>query len=79
MPNRATGEVLPGLGVVADIGHLRDVISRFTSMEEAKAAVGRCREVLPDASVSQLDRMPLKDATEMERFRDSLRKAGLPE
>jgi tetratricopeptide (TPR) repeat protein len=46
---------------------------------EAKAAVGRCREVLPDASVSQLDSLPLKDTTEMERFRDSLRKAGLPE
>jgi len=46
---------------------------------EAKAAVDRCREVLPDASVSQLDRLPLKDATDMERFRDSLRKAGLPE
>jgi adenylate cyclase len=46
---------------------------------EAEAAVERCREVLPDASVSQLNRIPLKDATEMERFRDSLRKAGLLE
>ena len=46
---------------------------------EAKAAVERCREVLPDASVSQLDRIPLKDATDMERFRESLRKAGLPD
>ncbi len=46
--------------------------------EEAKAAVERCREVLSDASLSQLDRIPLKDATQMERFRDSLRKAGLP-
>ncbi len=52
---------------------------RANRLEEAKAAVDRCREVLPDASVSQLDRIPLKDATEMERFRDSLRKAGLPE
>ena len=39
----------------------------------------RCRKILPDASVSHLDRMPLKDATEMERFRESLRNAGLPE
>ena len=45
---------------------------------EAKAAVVRCREVLPDASISQLDSILLKDATAMERFRDSLRKAGLP-
>ncbi|MGR3716768.1 MAG: tetratricopeptide repeat protein [Thermohalobaculum sp.] len=52
---------------------------RANRLEEAKAAVERCLEVLPDASVSQLDRIPLKDATEMERFRDSLRKAGLPE
>jgi hypothetical protein len=33
---------------------------------------------LPDASVSQLDRIPLKDANDMERFRECLRKAGLP-
>jgi TolB-like protein/Tfp pilus assembly protein PilF len=46
---------------------------------EAKAAVSRCREVLPDASLSQLDVIQIKDANEMERFRDSLRKAGLPE
>jgi TolB-like protein len=47
--------------------------------EEAKAAVERCLAVLPDASVSQLDRIPLKDAAEMERLRDSLRQAGLPD
>ncbi len=62
-------------------GHFLLVAShmRANRPEEARAAVERCREVLPDAAVSQLDRIPLKDATEMERFRDSLRKAGLPE
>ncbi len=46
---------------------------------EAEAAVGCCRDFLPDASVSQLDSLPFKDTAVMERFRDSLRKAGLPE
>jgi TolB-like protein/Tfp pilus assembly protein PilF len=47
--------------------------------EQAKAAIARCREVLPDAAVSQLDRIPLKDAARMEQFRNCLREAGLPE
>ncbi len=56
MPNRATGEVLPGLGVVRDIGHLRDVISRFTSMEEAKAAAAG--PGLPDEFAQQIEAAP---------------------
>jgi len=44
---------------------------------DAKAAVKNCYDALPDASVSHLDRMPLKDAAEMEQIRDCLRKAGL--
>jgi TolB-like protein len=52
---------------------------QLNHLAEAKAAVERCREVLPDASVKHLDRIPLKNATDMERLRDSLRKAGLPE
>ena len=44
---------------------------------EAKAAIESCYQVLPDASVSQLDRIPLKDTTTMEQFRDCLRNAGL--
>ncbi len=51
---------------------------QLNHLAEAKAAVERCREVLPDASVSHLDRLALKSATDMEQFRDSLRKAGLP-
>ena len=47
--------------------------------EEAAAAIHRCCEALPDASVSHLDRLPLKDAAEMKRFRDCLRQAGLRE
>jgi TolB-like protein/DNA-binding CsgD family transcriptional regulator/Tfp pilus assembly protein PilF len=47
--------------------------------EEAKAAIASCCESLPDAAVSQLDRIPLNDTAEMERFRYCLRKAGLRE
>jgi TolB-like protein/class 3 adenylate cyclase len=63
------------------LGHFLVAASHVQAnrLAEAKAAVDRCRQVLPDASVSQLDRMPIQDTTEMERFRDSLRKAGLPE
>jgi TolB-like protein/cytochrome c-type biogenesis protein CcmH/NrfG len=46
---------------------------------KAKTAVDQCREVLPDASVSQLRRLPLKNAIEMNQFRECLLKAGLPE
>jgi len=45
----------------------------------ARAAIDDCREVLPGARVSHLDRIPLKDAAQMEQFRACLRNAGLPE
>ncbi len=63
------------------LGHFLVVASHVQAdrLGEAKVAVDRCREVLPDASVSQLDMMPIKDATDMERFHDSLRRAGLPD
>lgn len=46
---------------------------------KAKVVVGQCLEALPDASISQLDRFPLRDSAEMETMRECLRKAGLPE
>jgi len=50
---------------------------RLDRMEEAKTTVDRCSAELPDVSISQLSRMPLKDKSEMERFKDCLLKAGL--
>lgn len=44
---------------------------------DAKAAVRNCYDALPDASVSHLDRMPWKDAAELEKLRACLRKAGM--
>jgi hypothetical protein len=37
MPNRATGETLPGLAIVRDVSQFHDVVKRFRSVEEAKA------------------------------------------
>jgi len=63
------------------IGHFILAASHMQAGQqgEAKAAIHHCREVMPDASVSHLDRIPLKDALKMEQLRDCLRKAGLPE
>jgi len=62
-------------------GHFLVAASHFRAgrQDEARAAIDSCYEVLPDAAVSQLDRLPLKNPAEMEQFRDCLRKAGLQE
>jgi hypothetical protein len=36
IPNRATGEVLPGVAVVRDVTQLQDLANRFKSFDEAK-------------------------------------------
>jgi hypothetical protein len=38
MPNRATGEVLPGLAIARDISFLHEQATTFTSIDEARAA-----------------------------------------
>ena len=48
-------------------------------LEQAKTAVRRCLEILPEASVSQMDMFPLKDVAAMSNLRDCLRRAGLPD
>lgn len=37
VPNRATGEVLPGLGVVRHVVQFHDLVPRFTSLDQAQA------------------------------------------
>jgi hypothetical protein len=37
IPNRATGETLPGLGIVRDVVQLQDLIEPIRSLDEAKA------------------------------------------
>jgi hypothetical protein len=36
VPNRATGETLPGLAVVTDVAHFHDVVERFATLDQAK-------------------------------------------
>ena len=52
---------------------------RLDRMAEARTIAEACCAAIPDISISQLSRMPLKDNAEMERFQDCLFKAGLPE
>ena len=47
--------------------------------DEARAAVGDWLLAIPGATVSNLPPIPFRNATDAERFRDGLRKAGLPE
>lgn len=36
MPNRASGEALPGLSVVTDLQHAQEVVKQFRNLDEAK-------------------------------------------
>lgn len=45
--------------------------------EQACKSVSACRDVLPNISVLDLERVPLKDAGKMDELRNRLRKAGL--
>lgn len=36
MPNRATGESLPGLAVVRDVSHFQEITTRFKSLDDAR-------------------------------------------
>ena len=46
---------------------------------EAETVVRGCREVLPDSAITDVERVPLKDATQLEDFCARLRVAGFPE
>ena len=47
--------------------------------DEARAAVDDWLLAIPSATMSNLPPLPFRNATDTERFRDGLRKAGLPE
>ncbi len=49
-------------------------------IDEAKVVLSRIREVMPDISISSLERfLPYSTPSGMAHFLDGLRKAGLPE
>lgn len=63
MPNRATGETLPGLAIVRDVIHLRDVVEKFKSFEDAKAKEVAPAEPPPPPPVAPLGATNLRSAT----------------
>ncbi len=49
-------------------------------LEEAKQAMARLRDRMPDLTVAKVAKMiPIMNAADNERWLDGLRKAGLPE
>ncbi|MFD1159010.1 LuxR C-terminal-related transcriptional regulator [Roseovarius aestuarii] len=50
---------------------------KLDRMDEAHAAICASKKVLPDLSLSDLDRVPLKEPALMEELRECLRRAGL--
>lgn len=52
-------------------------LMRAGRQEEAKKAAKNCQTALPEASISHLDRMPLKDTQEMDQLKAYLRQTGL--
>lgn len=48
VPNRATGEVLPGLAVARDVSYLHQQATNFTSLDDARAA-----QSIPEPPVAQ--------------------------
>jgi hypothetical protein len=49
IPNRATGDALPGVAVVRDVTHLSDVAERFRTFDEAKAQESPPAETPPQS------------------------------
>ena len=49
IPNRATGEPLPGLAVVRGVNQYHDLAQSFVSMDQAKAAESKPKEPPPPA------------------------------
>lgn len=47
MPNRVTGETLPGLAIVRDVSQFHDVISEFNSIEDAQEKAAETMEAPP--------------------------------
>ncbi len=47
VPNRATGEVLPGLSVVRDVAQFHELAPRFASLDQARSAESPAEPPLP--------------------------------
>ena len=58
MPNRATGETLPGLGIVRDVAQLQSLLEPIKSLDEAKAEETAPAEPPPPPPVPAGDAIP---------------------
>jgi len=54
VPNRATGEVLPGLSVVRDVSQFHDLAPRFASLDQARSAEAPAEPPPPSPDVEGL-------------------------
>lgn len=52
MPNRATGEVLPGVAVIMEATHFHDLAERFRSLDEAKSEETPAKGLPPEPPAS---------------------------
>jgi hypothetical protein len=63
MPNRATGEVLPGLSVVRDVSQFHELAPTFASLDQARAAESRAEPPAPGPDAGPNPETPVRRAT----------------
>jgi len=63
------------------IGHavLCASLAHLNRLEEAKEMIDHYLEIIPDATISEFRHLPFKSIDDIQRFKEGLRKAGLPE
>lgn len=63
------------------LGHaiLVSSLAQLNRLEEAKEAVDNYLEIVPDANLSEIRKLPFKNQDDAHRFEEGLSKAGLPE
>ena len=60
MPNRATGEVLPGLSVVRDVTQFHDLAPTFASLDQAREAAPAAQPPPPQAQSERPGETPVR-------------------
>lgn len=63
VPNRATGEVLPGLSVVRDVAQFHELAPTFASLDQARQAEPPAEPPVPQIGEEESDETPTHRAT----------------
>jgi len=63
VPNRATGEVLPGLSVVRDVSQFHELVPAFVSLDQAREAESPAEAPPPKPEAEGVTDTPMKRAT----------------